>query len=224
MFDKIGTSKETFRQIKEETSIADSSAYKIRSKAISRGWKPGSIIEPEHVDDAPRSGRPKISTALALFIMETMTKNSTTRGWSCRRIAQEVSSTPGWQSVSVSTVYRTLRSEGYGCFKRTIKPGLTDENKEQRLKWCLEHRWSLEKWKSVIWTDETSMVLGGVRGKRRIWRQRSKAHYPHVVARRWKGRMEMIWWSCFSYNKKGPYYIWKDETAAEKRDGSRFKG
>jgi hypothetical protein len=25
-----------------------------------------------------------------------------------------------------------------------------------------------------------------------------------------------MWWSCFSYNKKGPYHIWSLETKAEK--------
>ena len=26
-----------------------------------------------------------------------------------------------------------------------------------------------------------------------------------------------MWWSCFSYYEKGPYYIWQAETAAEKK-------
>jgi hypothetical protein len=26
-----------------------------------------------------------------------------------------------------------------------------------------------------------------------------------------------MWWSCFSYNEKGLYYIWEAETAAEKK-------
>jgi len=26
-----------------------------------------------------------------------------------------------------------------------------------------------------------------------------------------------MWWSCFSYDKKGPYHIWEDETPAEKK-------
>lgn len=76
------------------------------------------------MDDAPRAGRPPVSTALSKCIIATMTKNSTTRGWSCARIASEVSGTPGWQLVSASTVYRTLSAEGYGVFKRTVKPGL----------------------------------------------------------------------------------------------------
>ena len=84
-----------FEAILNKTKVTKSSAYRLRSKAISRGWEPGTLVELEHVNDAPRLGRPKTSTATALFIIETMTKNSTTRGWSCARIAAEVTRTLG---------------------------------------------------------------------------------------------------------------------------------
>jgi Transposase len=86
------------------------------------------------VDNAPRSGRQKTSTATAEFILKTMLKNSTTQGWSCNGIALEVSGTLGWQPVSPSTVYRVLKEHGYRVYKRTIKPGLTKEQMKERLK------------------------------------------------------------------------------------------
>jgi len=144
-------------KIKEQTGVAKSSLYKLRTKAISRGWDPSRVLETWHVDDAPRSGRPPISTATAKFIIKTMTKNSTTRGWLCARIACEVSNTPGWKPVSASTVYRTLTLEGYSVFKRTVKPGLTTEQMAERLKWCLDYR--DEDWRHVIFSDETSVQL-----------------------------------------------------------------
>jgi hypothetical protein len=67
-------------KIKEETGISRSSVYKLRTKAVLQGWREGDIVEPFHIDDAPRSRRPKTSTTTALFIVQTMTKNSTTRG------------------------------------------------------------------------------------------------------------------------------------------------
>jgi transposase len=111
---------------------------------------PGTPVEPKYVDDLPRSGRPKVSTYITTVILTVLTRNSTTRGYSCRRIAQEVSfHLPGRQFVSASTVYRTLIAEGYGSYKRTVKPGLNEDNKKKRLAWCLEHslenRWDLEK-------------------------------------------------------------------------------
>jgi hypothetical protein len=36
----------------------------------------------------------------------------------------------------------------------------------ERLKWCLDHRG--EDWRYVIFSDETSVQLGGVRGRRRV--------------------------------------------------------
>ena len=38
-----------------------------------------------------------------------------------------------------------------------------------------------------------------------------------MVIRRQKGFQEFIQWSCFSYNKKGPYHIQEAETVAEKK-------
>jgi hypothetical protein len=161
-----------FKVIKD-SGVSKPSLYKIREKAISLGWVPGTTIEPHYVDDLPRSGRPRVSTYITAGILTVLTRNSTTRGYSCRRIAQEVSSNlPGRQFVSASTVCRTLIAEGYRSYKRTVKPGLNQENKDKRLAWCITHSiengWDLEKWKTVIWTDETSVQLGSVRGKRRI--------------------------------------------------------
>jgi len=69
-----------FDAILAKTGVSKSGYYKLRSKAISRGWIPGTVIEVEHINNAPRSGRPKTSIATALFTIQIMTKNSTTRG------------------------------------------------------------------------------------------------------------------------------------------------
>ena len=106
----------------------------MKDRAISRGWTPDKIVETWHVEDAPRTGRPSIKPETIELIVKTVTRNSITRGWSCGRIASEVSKTPGAETVSASTVYRSLRAEGYGVYKRTIKPGLTKENIKRRLK------------------------------------------------------------------------------------------
>jgi hypothetical protein len=61
----------------------------------------------------------RLWTILLLLLQRT-----TTRCWSCQRIATEVSNIPGISSVSASSVYRDLKAEGYGVYKRTTKPGL----------------------------------------------------------------------------------------------------
>lgn len=210
-------------KIVSRTGIALSTIYGLRKKAEERGWVSGMNIETWHVDDAKRSGRPTISPLIKSKIIEVVRKNSTTRGWSCARIAQEVSLSFPNDKPSASSVYRHLRAEGYIVCKRTIKPGLNKAQKDARLAWCELHKtWTLEDWKNVIFTDETSVQMGGVRGKRRVWRLSKEAYHPHVISRRWKGFSEFMWWSCFSYDQKGPYHIWeaetKEEKAAQKKD------
>jgi len=66
------------KKIKEQIGVAKPSLYKIRAKAILRGWDPFRVLETWYVNDAPRSGRPPISTATAKFIIKTITRNLTT--------------------------------------------------------------------------------------------------------------------------------------------------
>jgi hypothetical protein len=107
------------------------------SEGIGRySWDPkvSEIVEVHHVEDAPRSRRPKIPQSVIDLILKTVIKNSTTRTWSCNRIAWEVSSIPSTPSVSGMTVWRTLKENSYSSFKRTVKPGLKLKDKAARLK------------------------------------------------------------------------------------------
>ena len=87
-----------------------------------------------------------------------------------------------------------------------------------RLDFCLRHaHWILEDWKNVIWTDETSIVLGSRRGvRRRIWRRANEQLAPSCIRRRWSGYSEFMFWGSFTYERKGPMHIWNKETLAEK--------
>ena len=70
-------SKEEYKAI---TGVSQSGVYKIRAKAISCRWSPGKVIEIEHIDDAPQSRRPKVSTATVGRILAVVMRNSTTQG------------------------------------------------------------------------------------------------------------------------------------------------
>ena len=51
------------------------------------------------------------------------------------------------------------------------KPNLTPAMKEARLAFAVKYKdWTIEDWKRVIWTDETSVVLGQQRGNHWVWR------------------------------------------------------
>ena len=44
--------------------------------------------------------------------------------------------------------------------------------------------WTIENWKKVIFSNETSVQMGGVRSRRRIWRKKEETFHEHVVTRR----------------------------------------
>jgi hypothetical protein len=54
-----------------------------------------------------------------------------------------------------------------------------------RYEWALAHQyWTLEDWKKVIWSDETSVILGHRRGQVRVWRAADEAYKDTVIRRR----------------------------------------
>ena len=71
----------------------------------------------------------------------------------------------------------------------------------------------------MIWTDETSVVLGSERGRiRAVWRRPEEAHIKSNIRRRFRGYSEFMFWGAFSYDKKGSFHIWKPETLKEKEE------
>jgi len=208
----------TIDYIKEKTKYSKSTIYDLLKKAKSRGYDPNkdSRILLVYVEDSERIGRPKkLTEEVKEAIISTISKNSTAK------IAALVSPLVKG-GISDRSVHRALRRRGYKPLKPTKKPGLTEANKVARLKWCLEHQdWTLEDWKNVIWSDETSVTWGGQRGRIRVWRTSSEAYNCHYIRRRWKGFKEFMFWACFSWHGKGPCHIWDEETEAEKKEAKK---
>jgi RNA polymerase-interacting CarD/CdnL/TRCF family regulator len=97
-------------------------------KAIERGWEPRKDMPLylRHVTDASKLGRPLLSQEICDEVLKVVTKNNTTRIYSCLWIAKEVSKNLGKEDIiSASTVYHILKKNRYGNYKPTIKPGLT---------------------------------------------------------------------------------------------------
>jgi len=213
-------------QIVKDTGYTERTIYGIQKKARDRGYNPSkdTKIFLRYVEDAPRVGRPKKATPeLEEEVIKTISKNSTTRELSTANIAEIVGPLAKGGTISARTIHRILRRRGYKPCKPTAKPGLTKEAKLARLKWCLDHKdWTLEDWKNVIWSDETSVTWGGQRGRIRVWRKESEAYNHHCIRRRWKGFKQFMFWGCFSYDKRGPCHIWEDETDKEKEEAKEW--
>ena len=202
-------------EIRNITQISERTIRDIYRRAIDRGFDPRSspLVLNTHVDDASRPGRPSKQTEdTKNLILEKVRRDRYGREKTCAYIAAEVG------GVSAPTVWRILRASGLRKTKPTRKPGLTENMKLERHKFCMDHaHQKLEDWKNVIWSDETSVVLNHRRGGYRIWRAADKRFVKSCIRPRWKGYSEFMFWGCFSYNKKGPCHIWQPETAAERK-------
>jgi transposase len=214
------TSAEIFGQ----TGISISTINRIYGRAIERGFDPNIrplVIKDEWLEDAPRSGRPRKQTTENIEkVVEKVRKDRYGREKSCADLAGELS-TEGLD-ISAITIWRILKKAGFNKTKPTRKPGLTKKMKEDRLKWCIDHKdWTLEDWKRVIWSDETAVVLLHRRGGYRIWRKSDERFLRSCIRERWKGYSEFMFWGCFTYDQKGPCHCWLPETKAEKEQAEK---
>jgi hypothetical protein len=72
--------------------------------------------------------------------------------------------------VSTDTVRRALKRTGARCYVKRKKPALSKRNMEKRRQFAREHaRWDVNKWKRVIFSDETQCVLNYNKGRQPVW-------------------------------------------------------
>ena len=103
--------------------------------------------------DKPRSGRPtRLSRIPKIIIIKSLGK----RWQSTRKLVSKNS-----QRVSKDTIHRYLRNTiGAKPYKRPSQPKLSEKQKEQRLQFCLSHKfWDEQDWKRVLFSDESSFEL-----------------------------------------------------------------
>ena len=101
---------------------------RLQKKVIERRWEPRKDMPLclRHVTNAFKSGQPLLLQEICDKVLKVVTKNSTTRIYSCLWITKEVSKNLRKEDIiSVSTVYYILKKNGYRNYKPTIKPGLT---------------------------------------------------------------------------------------------------
>jgi hypothetical protein len=204
----------TFKEVEEWLKIPDRTLRRIQAKAAERGYRPHEDyrILLYHVEDGKGPGRPReINCEIESRLLNLVVADRSGREKSSDILAYEC-------GISSSSALRILHRHQFSSVKPTRKPGLNKAQRKARLDFCLEHRnWTLEDWKSVIWSDETSVILSR-RGTQRLWRRSDEAFVPSVIRNRWKGFSEFMFWGSFSYDAIGPCHVWKPETPAERRE------
>ncbi|KAJ6262080.1 hypothetical protein Dda_0017 [Drechslerella dactyloides] len=194
--------------------VSRSAVARLLRKAKDRGYNPQDYtsLTMEHVVDEQRAGRPKkVTQAKEQEVVSIVTKDRSGRSANTRSLA-------GTVKLSHQTVSTILRRNKFKKLKPTRKPGLTPAIRQARLDFALRHKgWTLEDWKQVIWSDETSVVLGQRRGSYKLWRQPHERYHSDIVSARWHKANEFMFWGCYTWDAIGPCHIWEPETKEQKK-------
>ena len=109
-------------------------------------------------------------------------------------------------TVSETTISRRLKEKGYNSRVRQQKPWINDVNRKKRLKFAHAHKdWTVDQWKNVLWSDETSYTLR-CHSSRKIWRQKQEKYSPECMRGVVKQDKRIRIWSCFSYDGVGVFH------------------
>ena len=78
-------------------------------------------------------------------------------------------------NISTWTVRRRLKERGIHPRKPAVKPKLSDNHKDCRIKWANTHlRWNEHQWSNVLFTDESSFSVAGKHGNLFCYRRKNE--------------------------------------------------
>jgi DDE superfamily endonuclease len=108
--------------------------------------------------------------------------------------------------VSETTLLKALTT--LGLFHRIARrrPFLKIVDRTRRLAYALKYRhWTVEDWKRIIWTDESSFHVGARRGSVDwIWRTVEEEFHADCINFKKRESMGTMFWGCFRWGKMGP--------------------
>src|SRR5271170_8124339 len=111
--------------------------------------------------------------------------------------------------VSRNTLHRRLKEIDLYSRIRRQKPVLKSSHKAARLYWARKYQhWMVEDWKRVIWSDESSIVLGRKSHRRRCIRKKGQAFLSrHCDGTVKSGKVTIMIWACFTGAGPGPLIV-----------------
>lgn len=110
--------------------------------------------------------------------------------------------------ISVTTVKDRLKNKGLVGRVAAKKPLLRAVNKQKRLKFAKEHEnWTMEQWKSVLWTDESKFEIFGSKRRQFVRRKPGERFKSKCIAPTVKhGGGSVMVWGCFSFEGVGELF------------------
>ena len=183
------------RKIAELTDISRATIQKFLKRFDERG----------HIENKPRSGRPKISGIRDDNALSRLVKRN--RRQTLKDLTVKLNESIPVR-VSETTVKRKLKRLEYE--RRPVRKTTTisEKNRTARVSWCHERKnWTVdEKWKYILFSDETKVVLDKDR-KIYVWRKSDEAWRPECLGlyscHSPRKNVSAMFWGCISYNGIG---------------------
>ncbi|KAK3534617.1 hypothetical protein QTP86_016770, partial [Hemibagrus guttatus] len=121
------------------------------------------------------------------------------------------------KTLSVNTIHRAIRRCRLKLYRSKKKPYLNMIQKRRRFLWAKAHlKWTVAKWKTVLWSDESKFVLFGKLGCHVIRTKEDKDN-PSCYQRSVQKPASLMVWGCMSACGMGSLHIWKGTINAERK-------
>ena len=119
--------------------------------------------------------------------------------------------------LSVNTVRRYIRKCNLKLYYAKQKPFINNTQKRRRLLWARAHlRWTDAKWKSVLWSDESTFQIVFGKCGRRVLRTKEEKDHPDCYGRKVQKPASVMVWGCVSASGMGNLHICEGTINAER--------
>lgn len=154
--------------------------------------------EPLDRKKSPGSGRPRKTTKRGDRLYKLAVIRD--RDVYAPQAAMEVTDADDKPVLDSSNVQNRLHEQRLKTKKKVPKPAMTEEHKKARRAWAKRHKdWSVERWRRVLWSDESAFTVWPQPRCGRVWVHDRKGLDPRQIEETKKhGGGHITVWGCFS--------------------------
>ena len=115
-----------------------------------------------------------------------------------KKLSRELKESSGVE-LSASTVRRRLLENGLRGCKARKKPLLTEKHRKHHLEWARSHvKWPVEKWRKVLFSDESTFNLNNHAGNNYVRRRPEEEYRPYCISPTIKHPQSIMVWGCMA--------------------------
>ena len=120
------------------------------------------------------------------------------------------------KTLLVNTIHRAIRRCQLKLYRSKKKPYLNRIQKRSHFLWAKDHlKWTVAKWKSVLWSDESKFEVHFGKLGRHVIRTKEDKDNPSCYQRSVQKPASLMVWGCMSACGMGSLHIWKGTINAD---------